>query len=197
MPWIQCLRSLPDQPGRSRRGPSLTTAGPPRKRPLMCLSPPRGRREKCVFGSSLARYGTQVCDCCGSRQNKTQTFSKIEQASFSASHKRPALMQPVCTMVLTPCHAGRDLAGHPRCVSLGNEHGKMRLFTPIHSKTTALPRCARHLSAQRRGSCSPHRGGESAGKRSHRNRSSSPERVRVFKAATSSSPKKTAACDLF
>ncbi len=146
----------------------------------MSLSPPRGR-EKCVFGSSLARHGTQVCDCCGSRQNKTQTFSKIEQASFSASHKRPALMQPVCTMVSTPCHAGRDLAGHPRCVSLGNEHGKTRLFTPIHSKTTTLPRCARHLSAQRQRSCSPRRGGESAGKRSHRNHSSSPERVRFSK----------------
>ncbi len=37
LPWIQCLRSLPDQRGRRRRGPSLSTAGPPRKRPLRCL----------------------------------------------------------------------------------------------------------------------------------------------------------------
>ncbi len=37
LPWIQCLRSLPDQPGRNRRGPSLTTAGPPANG-LSCLS---------------------------------------------------------------------------------------------------------------------------------------------------------------
>ncbi len=106
-----------------------------------------------------------------------QTFSKREQAFFSASHKHPALMQPVCTAVSNPCHAGRGLAGHPRCVSVGNEHGKTRLFTPIRSKTTVLPHCCRPLSAQRQRSCPPRRGDESAGKRSHRNRSSSPERV--------------------
>ncbi len=41
LPWIWCLRSLPDQPGRRRQGPSLPIARPPRKRLLMCLSPPR------------------------------------------------------------------------------------------------------------------------------------------------------------
>ncbi len=46
-------------------------------------------------------------------QNKTHTFSKREQKSFSAYHKRPALMQPVCTAVSTCCHTGRGLAGHP------------------------------------------------------------------------------------
>ncbi len=49
LPWIWCLRSLPDQPGRRRQGPSLPIAGPPRKRLLMCLSPPRetlGAEEK-------------------------------------------------------------------------------------------------------------------------------------------------------
>ncbi len=40
-PWIRRFRSPPDQPGRKRRGPSLATAGPPRKQPLMYLSPPR------------------------------------------------------------------------------------------------------------------------------------------------------------
>ncbi len=40
-PWVQRLRSPLDQPGRKRRGPSLATAGPPCKQPLMCLSPPR------------------------------------------------------------------------------------------------------------------------------------------------------------
>ncbi len=121
-----------------------------------------------------------MSDRCDSGQNKTQTFSKREQASFSASHKRLALMQPVCTAVSTPCHVGRGLAGHPWCDSVGNEHGKTRLFTPICSKTTALPRCASHLSAYRRRPCPPCRGDESAGKRSHRNRSSSPERVRLL-----------------
>ncbi len=107
-----------------------------------------GCRGKSVFGSLLARYGAQVSDSCDSGQNKTLTFSKKEQASFSASLKRPAIMQPVCTTVSTPCHTGRGLAGHPRCVSVGNEHGKIRLFTPIRSKTTTLLRCARYLSAQ-------------------------------------------------
>ncbi len=63
---------------------------------------------------------------------------------------------------------------------MGNEHGKMRLFTPIRSKTTVLPQCASHLSAQRRRPCPLCRGDESAGKRSHRNCSSSPERVRIL-----------------
>ncbi len=40
--------------------------------------------------------------------------------------------------------------------------------------------CARHHSAQRGCSSPPHRGDESAGKRSHRNDSSSPERVRLL-----------------
>ncbi len=114
LPWIQCLRILPDQPGRRRRDPSLATIGPHGKRPLIVsLATSRNAwcREKCVFGSSLARYGTQVSDRCDSGQNKTQTFSKREHASFSASHKHPALMQPVCTAVSTPCHAGRGLAG--------------------------------------------------------------------------------------
>ncbi len=40
-PWIRRLRNPPDQPGRKRRGPSLATAVPPRKQPLMCLLPSR------------------------------------------------------------------------------------------------------------------------------------------------------------
>ncbi len=134
-----------------------------------------GCRGNSVFGSSLARYGAQVSDRCDSRQNKTQTFSKRKQTSFSASLKHPAIMQPVCTAVSTPCHTGQGLAGHLRCVSVGNEHGKTRLFIPIRSKTTALPRCSRHLSAQRRCPCPLRRGDEYAG-----NRSSSPEPVRLL-----------------
>ncbi len=49
---------------------------------------------------------------------------------------------------------------------MGDDYGKTRLYSSICSKTTALPQCGR-------------RGDESAGKRSHRNRSSSPERVRL------------------
>ncbi len=108
-----------------------------------------GCREKMlgVFGSSLAHYGAQVTDRCDSGQNKTQTFSKSEQASFSASHKRPALMQPVCTAVSNPCHVGRGLAGHPRCVSVGNEHGKTRLFVIQRRRNlhTQLPRRLAHF----------------------------------------------------
>ncbi len=46
-------------------------------------------------------------------------------------------MQPVFRAVSTSCHAGRGLAGHPWCVRVGNGSDKTRLYTPIHSKTTA------------------------------------------------------------
>ncbi len=52
------------------------------------------------------------------------------------------------------------------------------MYSSIRSKTTTLPRCARHHSAQRGCSSSQCRGDESAGKRSHRNCSFIPERVR-------------------
>ncbi len=39
-PCIRRLRNPPEQPGRKRRGPSHTTAGPPHKQPLLC-SPPQ------------------------------------------------------------------------------------------------------------------------------------------------------------
>ncbi len=92
-----------------------------------------------------------------------------EQKSFSA------LMQPACTAVSTPCHSGQAMADQLRCVNVGNDYGKKRLYTPIRSKTTALPWCARHHSAKRERSSPPRRGDESAGKRSNRNCSSSPE----------------------
>ncbi len=57
-PWIRCIRSFPDQPGRKRRGQSLATTGPPRKRPLMYLSPPRVTlgAEESVFSVPHALY---------------------------------------------------------------------------------------------------------------------------------------------
>ncbi len=75
---------------------------------------------------------------------------------------------------------GRGLAGHPRCVRVDNGYDKTRLFTPIRSKTTTLPRCGRHHSAQRGRSSSARRGDESAGTGSHRSCSSNPERVRLL-----------------
>ncbi len=50
----------------------------------------------------------------------------------------------------------------------------------FRSKTTTLPRCARQHSGQRGWSSPPCRGDVSAGKRSHGNRPSSPERVRLL-----------------
>ncbi len=75
--------------------------------------------------------------------------------------------------------------------------GKTRLYSSIRSKTTALPQYARHHSTQRGRASPPFRGDESAGKRSHRNRSSSPERVRLLQPLLSRPQNKTAACDLF
>ncbi len=112
-----------------------------------------GCRGKCVFGSPRAHFSARVSDRCDSGQNKTHTFSKREQTSLSAYHKCPALMQPVCAAVSTFC-----LSGHPRCVRVGNDYGKIRLHSPIRSKTTALsavcspPQCAARTlksSAQR------------------------------------------------
>ncbi len=159
--WIRRLRNPPKQPGRKRKGPSLTTAGPPRKQPLLCLLPPTIEN---IF---------------------LPTISVLPLCSQSAQP-----FHPLATAVSSPCHTGQGLAGHPRRVNVSNDYGKTRLFTPIRSKTTALPRCARHHSAQRERSCSPRRGDESAGKRSHRTRSSSPERVRLLQLLLPHPPKR-------
>ncbi len=90
------------------------------------------------------------------------------------------LMQPVFPTVSTPCHTCQSLAGHPWCVSVGNDYGKTRLYSPIRLKTTALLRCACHHSVQRGCPSPPRRGDESAGKRSHWNCSSSPDWVRLL-----------------
>ncbi len=62
---------MPMQPAIARQNgkASLSTTGPPRKQPLLCLLPP-------PLSSSWAHYSTQVSDCCDSGQNKTHTFSK-------------------------------------------------------------------------------------------------------------------------
>ncbi len=123
-------------------------------------------QRKVCFWFPRAHFSARVSDRCDSVQNKTHAFSEREQMSFSAYHKRPALIQPVFKAVSTPCQASRGLAGHPRCVRVGNGYGKMRLYSPIRSKTTTFPPCARYHSAQRERSSPSRRGDESAGKRS-------------------------------
>ncbi len=160
-PWIRRLRNPPGrQPGRKRRGPSLATAGSPLKQPLLCLLPPHLAlgAEESVF---MDPHGPTIAPSCPTAviaDKIKHTHFQKESEIFSAYHKRPALMQPVCTAVSTPCHAGRGLAGHPRCVNVGNDYGKMRLCTPIRSKSTTLSLCAHHHSAQRERSSPPRRG---------------------------------------
>ncbi len=63
---------------------------------------------------------------------------------------------------------------------MGYGDNKTRLFTPIRSKTPAFQRRGLHLGAGRELSRSALRGDDVAGKRSHRNGSSSFERVRLL-----------------
>ncbi len=71
-------------------------------------------QRKVCFWFPRAHFSARVSDRCDSVQNKTHAFSEREQMSFSAYHKRPALIQPVFKAVSTPCQASRGLAGHPR-----------------------------------------------------------------------------------
>ncbi len=76
-PWIQRLRSPPDQPGRKRRGPILATTGPPCKQPLMCFLSPRSAlgAEESVL---LVPHGPTLAPGCPTavipEKNKTHTF---------------------------------------------------------------------------------------------------------------------------
>ncbi len=74
-PWIQRWISLPPDHPASSLVTSLST----------------GCRGKCVIGSPRAHFSTRASNRCDSGQNKTHTFSKREQISSSAYHKRPAL----------------------------------------------------------------------------------------------------------
>ncbi len=138
-----------------------------------------GCRGKCVIGSPRAHSGARASDRCDSGRNKRHTFSKREKISSSAYHKHSAFMQPFFRAYSTSCHTGRGLAGHPRCVRMGNGYDKTRLFTPIRSETTTFPWGGPHHSTQRECSSSACRGDESASKGSHRSHSSS-ERVRLL-----------------
>ncbi len=111
---------------------------------------------------------------------KHKHSQKKEQFSSSVPHECPASVQPATRVYPTPCHVGRGLAGHPRSVRVGYGDNKTRLFTPIRSKTPAFQRRGLHLGARRERSHSTLRGDDVAGKRSHRNGSSSFERVRLL-----------------
>ncbi len=63
LPWIQCLRSPPDQSDRERKDSSLVIARPPCKQPLMCLLSPRSAlgAEENVF---LVPHGPTLAPGC-------------------------------------------------------------------------------------------------------------------------------------
>ncbi len=97
-PWIRCLRSPPDHPGRKRRGPSLVTARPPCKQPLMCLLSPRS-----ALGAEgnvlLIPYGPALVPGCPTTvilDKIKHTFSKREQISSSAYQSLEPI-QPLVT----------------------------------------------------------------------------------------------------
>ncbi len=127
----------------------------------------------CCYRAHTSAHATVRCG-----KNKTQTFSKRDQFSSSVPHECPASVQPATRVYPTPCHAGRGLAGHPRSVRVGYGDNKTRLFTTIRSKTPAFQRRGLHLGVRRERSTL--RGDDVAGKRSHRNGSSSSERVRLL-----------------
>ncbi len=66
-----------------------------------------GHRGKCVHGYSRAHYSAQVSDRCDSGHKIKHIHFKKRATSFSAYHKHPALMQPICTAVSNPCHTGQ------------------------------------------------------------------------------------------
>ncbi len=85
-------------------GLSLATAGPPRKKPLMCLSSTSlsvGCRGKNVFGSSQAHYSAQVSDRCDSGQNKKHMpFQKESKNIFLPTIS----IMPLCSQSAQPFH---------------------------------------------------------------------------------------------
>ncbi len=101
LPWIQCLRSLPDQPGRRRRGPSLATAGPHRKRPLMCLLPPRGMlgAEKNVFS---VPHWSATAPRCPTAVIADKIKHKLFQKESTLPFLPPISIRPLCSQSAQP-----------------------------------------------------------------------------------------------
>ncbi len=93
-PWIRPLRNPPEQPGKKRRGPSLATAGPPRKQPLMCLSPPRLAlgAEESIFMDS---HGPTIAPRCPT----SVIADKIKHIHFQKERKN-ICMPTICVLPL-------------------------------------------------------------------------------------------------
>ncbi len=108
----------------------------------------------------------------------------VEKIKHKNSQKESSFPLPSLTSALPPCSRPLEfiqpLATRAECVRLGYGDNKMRLFTPIRSKTPAFQRRGLHLGAGRERSRSVLRGDDVAGKRSHRNGPSSSERVRLL-----------------
>ncbi len=93
-PWIRPLRNPPEQPGKKRRGPSLATAGPPRKQPLMCLSPPRLAldAEESIF---MDPHGPTIAPRCPT----SVIADKIKHIHFQKERKN-ICMPTICVLPL-------------------------------------------------------------------------------------------------
>ncbi len=98
---------------------------------------------------------SRISDRCDSRQNKTHTFQKESKNIFL----------PLCSQSAQPFQ------------SLATRAEAWQAIPGVSMWVMTMVRRVYTLQFARR---PPHRGDESAGKRIHRNRSSSPERVRLF-----------------
>ncbi len=98
---------------------------------------------------------SRISDCCDRRQNKTHTFQKESKN----------IVLPLCSQSAQPFQ------------SLATRADAWQAIPGVSMWVMTMVRRVYTLQFARR---PPHRGDESAGKRIHRNRSSSPERVRLF-----------------
>ncbi len=94
-PWIQRLRTPPDQSGRKRRDSSLATTGPPCIRPLMCNPLSAGCR-----GVFLVPHGPTLAPGCLT----AVIADKIKHIHFQKESKCPFLptisVLPLCSQSL-------------------------------------------------------------------------------------------------
>ncbi len=77
--------------------------------------------------------------------------SRIGRLFLKMQESKYPLLPTICILPLgsQSLEMFQPFAGHPWCVRVGNGYDKTRLYTPIRSKITEFPRCARHHSAQR------------------------------------------------
>ncbi len=175
--WTQHLGRLPDLRYRKRRGLSPVAAGPPLKKPLLCLLAPRSipGADGRVFAKNT------VVNIRSFHIAPTQTYSHSEHCSSYPYHEPQApVRQPAAQNTSTPRHMSRGLAGHPRSVRLGSGDNKTRLHHSICSQTPAVSCRGLHISSAQHGSRPLHRSDELAGERSRGNSSPSSEWVRLL-----------------